>query len=121
MARPTFTPRAAPAADSTPAQKPDVRITPDALKKTKLSDIIERHKQATAPGAAGGIKKKGTVIYTAEEDSAKKGPGGGGAGGLNDIRRQRAQRRQTSRPSDDDDDKIVRGQKRHRRVGPVEL
>jgi len=118
MARPTFTPRAAPAADSTPAQKPEVRITPDAFKKTKLSDIIDRHKQATTPGA-GGIKKKGTVIYTAEEDSAKKGPAG--AGGLNDIRRQRAQRRQTSRPTDDDDDKIVRGQKRHRRVGPVEL
>lgn len=116
MARPTFMPRAAPAADSTPAQKPEVRITPDAFKKTKLSDIMDRHKQSTVPGQAGVAKKKGPVVYTAEEDSSKKK----GSGGLDDIRRER-QRRRTSRPSEDDDDKIVRQQKRHRRAGPVEL
>ncbi|AMV22149.1 translation initiation factor IF-2 [Planctomyces sp. SH-PL14] len=121
MARPTFTPRAAPAADSTPAQKPEVRITPDAFKKTKLADIMERHKQVTPPGGAAGTRKK--VTFTAEDDSAKKPGGkGGSSGGLDDIRRERQRKRSTTRTAaEEEEDRIVKQQKRHRRAGPVEF
>jgi translation initiation factor IF-2 len=121
MAKPTFTPKAPAASDQTAAQKPEVRITPGEFKnRTKLSEMIERHKKATPETTVGPRKRAPTQFISGEEDANKKG--GSRSGGLDEIRRERARRRQTSgRGREEDDDRIVRGQKRHRRSGPVEL
>jgi translation initiation factor IF-2 len=89
-----------------PAMKPDLVITAEVLRNTKLSDMIKKREETT--------KKPDTE----EEARSGKGKGRGAVGtSLEDSREQRRRGRQKKRGPDEDENVIVKVPKRHRRSG----
>jgi translation initiation factor IF-2 len=94
-----------------PAQKPEVRITGDVLKGTKLSDFIRRkkaeHEQVEVEEEADPRKKKGAGLTLDDMRQRRKKKGRsrgddddeGGLGGRGQVRRQRRGSGPTSRKS----------------------
>jgi translation initiation factor IF-2 len=91
-----------------PAQKPEVRITGEVLKGTKLSDFIRKKKEE---------HEKPEI----EEETGRPRKGGGKPGLTLDDMRQRRKKRGRSSGDDDEDGGLSRGKVRRQRrsSGPV--
>ncbi|MFO1094452.1 MAG: translation initiation factor IF-2 [Planctomycetaceae bacterium] len=113
VATPTFKAPTAPVKTEGPAQKPEVRLTADLLKKSSpLASILKKHKDE-------GKKPKPLV----EEEEAGEAKGKTRALGLAEGRDIRRKKRQRTRDSEDDSETSgpTKLPKRHRRSGPVAL
>jgi translation initiation factor IF-2 len=111
VALPTFKPSAAAARKAEgPVQKPEVKITSEALKGTKLSDFIRK-------------KKEETERPDVEEEAAGARKGRGGAAGLTmeDMRKRRQRRGRKSAEDEEEREGGARGPlRRAKRMAPVD-
>jgi translation initiation factor IF-2 len=111
LATPSFKPPVVKKSEE-PVHKPDLALTGDVLKKSKLADILKKNRD-DAIRRVGGDE---------EEAVPAKGRGATakGALGLEEAREARRRRRQkTKGPGDEDENVIVKTVKRHRRSAGV--